>query len=204
LLVIGREPTTLGTGFDPRITRSLSGFGGAVAIIVARRGHRDSLDVSPLSILVPVTGTRVSREGAELAIALAQASQGTLTALHIANVARTSAARRPLPWTRRLESVLLPEHPAIAEIVELGEHYGVEVRGAVRSGGTAQAAILQQIRTGRHDLLVMGVSPRAGDQLFGDVAAEILANAPCSIAFVSSEPVGPPRESDPAQAVRSR
>jgi nucleotide-binding universal stress UspA family protein len=34
----------------------------------------------------------------------------------------------------------------------------------------------------------MGVSPRPGDQLFfGDVAAEVLERAGCSIVFVSSE-----------------
>jgi nucleotide-binding universal stress UspA family protein len=38
-----------------------------------------------------------------------------------------------------------------------------------------------------HDLIVMGVSRRPGDNLFfGDTAAAVLENAPASIVFVAS------------------
>jgi K+:H+ antiporter len=38
-----------------------------------------------------------------------------------------------------------------------------------------------------HDLIVMGVSRRAGDALdFGDTAAAVLDSADCSILFVAS------------------
>jgi nucleotide-binding universal stress UspA family protein len=48
--------------------------------------------------------------------------------------------------------------------------------------------ILKEIESGRYSLLVMGVSPRPGDQLFlGDVAAEVLERAKCSILLVSGE-----------------
>jgi hypothetical protein len=36
------------------------------------------------------------------------------------------------------------------------------------------------------------VSPRPGDQLFfGEVPADLLARAPCSLVFVATEPAGP-------------
>ena len=77
----------------------------------------------------------------------------------------------------------------IREIVRLGDHYGVEVKGAVRSVRTPQEAILRQLDVGGHNLLVMGVSPRPGDQLFfGQVPAELLERAECSVLFVASEP----------------
>jgi hypothetical protein len=77
----------------------------------------------------------------------------------------------------------------IREIVQLGDHYGVEVKGAVRSVRTPQEAILRQLDVGGHNLLVMGVSPRPGDQLFfGQVPAELLDRAECSVLFVASEP----------------
>jgi len=45
------------------------------------------------------------------------------------------------------------------------------------------------VRNGAYDLLVMGVSPRPGDQLyFGEVPADLLERAPCSLLFVASEP----------------
>jgi nucleotide-binding universal stress UspA family protein len=136
---------------------------------------------------VPVTGTAVSRQAAELAIALAQASQGSLTALHVAG-----GQRRPRSWQRQVGAALAPATSAdaiIREIVRLGDPYGVEVKGTVRSVRTPQEAILRQLEVAGHNLLVMGVSPRPGDQLFfGQVPAELLERAECSVLFVASEP----------------
>jgi Kef-type K+ transport system membrane component KefB/nucleotide-binding universal stress UspA family protein len=191
LLVIGREPTSAGAAFDPQITRSAARFGGAFAIAMARGGHRREPAATALNILVPVTGTRVSREGAELAIALTQASRGTVTALYVA-----APPRLALPWRQRFGTAIAPRstaEAAIRETVELGEHYGVAVSGRIRKVSAAHNAILKEVQSGQHDLLVMGVSPRSGDELFfGDVAAEILSRAECSLLFVSPDPATEP------------
>jgi nucleotide-binding universal stress UspA family protein len=77
----------------------------------------------------------------------------------------------------------------IREIVRLGDPYGVEVKGALRRTSTPQEAILRQLKVGDYNLLVMGVSPRPGEQLFfGQVPAELLRRAECSVLFVASEP----------------
>ena len=77
----------------------------------------------------------------------------------------------------------------IQEIVELGKAYGVDVKGTIRSRRTAENAIIREIRDGGYDLLVMGVSPRPGDQLFfGEVPADLLQRSPCSLLFIASEP----------------
>jgi nucleotide-binding universal stress UspA family protein len=77
----------------------------------------------------------------------------------------------------------------LRDIVELGKAYGVEVRGTLRSRRTAENAIIREVRGGNYDLVVMGVSPRPGEQLFfGEVPADLLARAPCSLLFVASEP----------------
>ena len=138
-----------------------------------------------------MTGTRVSRPGAELAIALSQASRGSVTALYVA-----TGARRLLPWRQRFGRALAPRNSgdaAVREVIELGGHYGIAVSGRIRTGNPRQNAILKEIQTGQHDLLVMGVSPHSGDQLFfGDVAAEILEHAQCSLLFVSADAVAAP------------
>ena len=149
----------------------------------ARTGTRGE---TPLRILVPVTGTRLSRHGAEVAVALAQASRGSLTALHF-----SSARSRTLPWHQRFGRVLAPgeaARAAIREIVELGEHYGLSVAGEIRVGEDPRKTILGAVRAGNHDLLVMGVSPRPGEELFFGMGAPILADASCSLLFVSAEP----------------
>jgi nucleotide-binding universal stress UspA family protein len=193
LLFIGREPASEGDTFHEQITKSAVEFAGPFAIAIARGIDRQETLGAPLKILVPVTGTSVSRQGAELAIALARASQGSVTALHVA-----SGQRRPRSWQRHLGAALAPASSAdaiIREIVRLGDHYGVAVRGAVRSVQTPQEAILRELEVGGHNLLAMGVSPRPGDQLFfGQVPAELLERAECSVLFVASEPPAPEPE----------
>jgi Kef-type K+ transport system membrane component KefB/nucleotide-binding universal stress UspA family protein len=187
MLFIGREPTAAGATFDPHLARSVARFGGAFAIVVARGAHRRKDPAAPVNILVAVTGTRVSRPGVELAIALTQASRGSVTAVYVA-----SSRPRPLPWRQRFGRVLAPRSSAAAalhEVIELGGHYGVIVRGTIRTAHPRENSILHEIHSGQYDLLVMGVSPHSGDQLFfGDVAAEVLAHAPCSLLFVSGDP----------------
>jgi Kef-type K+ transport system membrane component KefB/nucleotide-binding universal stress UspA family protein len=187
LLVIGREPASEGDRFHDQIAKSAAAFDGSVAIAIARGMHRQGAG-APLRILVPVTGTTVSRHGAELAIALAQAAQGSVTALHVAG-----QRQPPLSWGHRIGTALAPTDGAAAvirEIVRLAEPYGVAIHGAVcRDDRPPQEAILRQLEIGGHDLLVIGVSPRAGEQLFfGPVAADLLARAKCSVLFLASEP----------------
>jgi Kef-type K+ transport system membrane component KefB/nucleotide-binding universal stress UspA family protein len=191
MLFIGREPTAAGAVFDPQITRSVARFGGAFAVVAARGAHRRKDPAAPVNILVPVAGTRVSRAGAELAVALTQASRGSVTALYVA-----SSRPRPLPWRQRFGRVLAPRSSGVAaihEVIDLGVHYGVVVRGTIRAAHPRENSILREIHSGQYDLLVMGVSPHSGEQLsFGDAAAEILAHAPCSLLFVSGDPVVAP------------
>jgi Kef-type K+ transport system membrane component KefB/nucleotide-binding universal stress UspA family protein len=190
LLFIGREPASEGNRFTDPITRSATSFAGPIAITIARGEHRESRN-DPLNILVPVTGTPISRQGAELAIALAQGSRGSVTALHVAG---PSSRERPR-WGLRLGAALAPDSSAdatIQDVVELGRAYGVEVKGTIRSRRAAENAIMREIRGGHYDLLVMGVSPRPGEQLFfGEVPADLLERAPCSLVFVASEPAMP-------------
>jgi Kef-type K+ transport system membrane component KefB/nucleotide-binding universal stress UspA family protein len=191
LLLIGREPASAGSSFSTQIARNAAGFEGAFAIAIARGAHRNALNGAPPNILVTVSGTRVSRNGAEVAIALARASQGSVTALHV-----DSSSEGILPWRQRFGSALAPRSSAAAavrEIVELGEHYGIQVRGRIRRGGLRHA-LLHELADEKHDLLVLGVSVRSGDELFlGDLAAQMLERARCSLLFVSGEaPPTPP------------
>ncbi|MFZ0551992.1 MAG: universal stress protein, partial [Steroidobacteraceae bacterium] len=114
-------------------------------------------------------------------------------ALHIAG---RGSARRPLH--RRFGALFSrpdeveeeqPNNPITDEIVQLARAYSVNVRSAVRSHRDPDTAILREIGAGRHDVLVMGVSPRPGDLLnFGDVAAMLLERADCSLVFLAAEP----------------
>ncbi len=199
-LVIGREPASEGDTFHEQITRSAAEFAGPFAIAIARGVYRQETVGPRFNILVPVTGTPVSRHGAEFAIALAQASRGSVTALHVA-----AGPRPPRSWQQHVGASVAPISSAdaiIREIVRLGDPYGVDVKGAVRSRDTAQEAIVRQLKSGNHNLLVMGVSQRPGAQLsFGQVAAILLEQAECSVLFVVSElPTSVPGPSETSAA----
>lgn len=188
-LIVGREPASEGPVFHEQIAASAAEFAGPFAIVIARGSDRADTIGPALNILVPVTGTATARRAAEMAIALAHAARAPLTAMHFRPRSTPPALRS---WERQIGAAVAPLNSAdaiIREIVRLGDPYGVAVRGVVRSAGASPDAILRQIDDGKHNLVVMGVSPRPGDQLFfGETAAALLAKAECSLMFVVSEP----------------
>ncbi|HKF97793.1 MAG TPA: cation:proton antiporter, partial [Steroidobacteraceae bacterium] len=190
LLLIGCEPAASAETFAPEITRTVADFPGAFAIAIARGAHRRP-PAGPLHMLVTASGTRASRQGAEVAITLAQAARGSVTALHV-GAARWRAPR----WRLRFGEAFVPRGYAdavVRDIIEMGEHYGVEVRGEIRSSGTLRNAVLRELTRAHYDLLIMGVSPRAGQPLFlGELAAEMLLRAQTSLLFVCGEPLPRP------------
>lgn len=185
LLVIGIEPTLTSTGeIDEKIRRICADFDGSFALAVARGAHRKPAPVPQLDILVPVTGTSSSRRGAELALALAGAAGGSVTALHVATPDSTRPFRHGLRARLRGRG---HEDAILADVVSLGERMGVAVRSVVRNGGVSPgSAILRHARTNHHTLIVMGVSPRPGSSLFfGNVPARVLDRSETSILFLS-------------------
>jgi nucleotide-binding universal stress UspA family protein len=183
MLVIGLEPAFEDGTISRRIARAAEEFDGPFAILAARDPHREDPDRAIPDILVPVTGTGFSRHAAEVALALARAGGGQVTALHVANPARRRS------WRRHVRAGLMGESGAavLREIVQLGERQGVRVRPVLRRQGSAEEVILRTLAAGQHDLLVVGASRRPGETLyFGDTLDAVLQNAEHSVLLVSS------------------
>jgi Kef-type K+ transport system membrane component KefB/nucleotide-binding universal stress UspA family protein len=185
LLVIGLERTTaVHGGFHEQIARMAAGFEGPLAVAVARGLHLQKPPEPHLNILVPVRGNKVSRRGAEVALAIARADTSTVTALYVMGTVGLGAAQRRLKrptMSRRHEETILKD------IVELADRYATPIRTALRVDIAPEDAILRQARLGRYDLVVMGVGRPAGETLyFGKIAATVLENSQHSILFVSS------------------
>ena len=97
LLVIGVERTTAAHGgFHEQIARMAAGFEGPLAVAVARGSHLQEPPGRRLNILVPVRGNKVSRRGAEVALALARAGTSAVTALYVMGTVGLGAAQRRL------------------------------------------------------------------------------------------------------------
>jgi nucleotide-binding universal stress UspA family protein len=181
LLVIGVEPTVAPEGgFHPDVARMARGFEGPLAVAVARGMQVEDPLRTGLDILVPVTGTEVSRRGAEVALVLARATNASVMALYVTNAARGMARRRAGRSRRGGEEIL-------KDIASLADRYDVPVRTAMRVDLAAEDAILRQARLGGHDLIVMGVTRRPGETLsFGDVATAVLESSERSVLYVAS------------------
>lgn len=185
LLIIGVERTTAAHGrFDERIARMAAGFEGPLAVAIARGVHLQNLPERRLNMLVPVRGNKVSRRGADVALALARAGSSAVTALYVLGTVGLGAAQRQL---QRPTMNQPPETTILRDIVELANRYDMSIRTALRVAIAPEDAILRQARLGCHDLIVMGVGRPAGETLyFGKIAAAILENSQHSILFVSS------------------
>jgi nucleotide-binding universal stress UspA family protein len=176
-MIIGLGKTVAqGNEFHDDVTKVATGFSGPIMVADARDGHQNDPLHGRLSILVPVNGTEVSRRAAEVAIALARATKGALTALYVAQTGKVGNKR-----SRRYEEAILKD------IVELAETYGTELRTAVRADVAPDEAILKEISRRRHNLVVVGVGRRPGAKLyFGDTAAALLEKSQRSLLFVAT------------------
>jgi Kef-type K+ transport system membrane component KefB/nucleotide-binding universal stress UspA family protein len=190
LLLVGVDPAVTAEGeIGDRVARVARTFAGPIAIAIARGFHREEpAAATPFNILVPVTGTEYSRRGAEVALALARASLGSVTILYVARRGRPSLRHGvAFGLSPNWRGIGTNEEAILRDAVRLGDEFGVPVRTAVRTDTDAEDAILQQLRIADHNLVVMGVSPRPGITLFfGDAAAAVLKRSQRSILLVSS------------------
>lgn len=181
LLLVGLQPTAAPEGgFDDRVAQVADSFSGPLGIVVARGEHMEEPLDAELRILVPITGTQISRRGAEVAIMLARATDAQVVALYVASGIDKRARQYGFGGTRRGESIL-------KDIVSLGEQHGVVIKTMIRADIAPEDAILRQARLGRHNLIVMGVTRRPAATLtFGKVASAVLDSSDRSLLYVVS------------------
>jgi Kef-type K+ transport system membrane component KefB/nucleotide-binding universal stress UspA family protein len=181
LLVVGIDKTRSKGSFDEGVSRIASAFEGPLAIVAGHADHLSEPQRSPAHILVPVTGSEVSRRAADVAMAIASACDCPVTALYVATSGANNGHKGRVFRARRQEQAIMKD------MVEMADHYDVTAKTAVRSDLAPRDAILGEAKKGAHDLIVMGVSRRPGDKLFfGDTAAAVLEKAPASIVFIAS------------------
>ena len=151
--------------FDDGLLRLVETFDGPIAIML--NGTRPLTRPTALNILVPTGGTPEARLAMEIALALAKASNGSLTALHVfdprddTDVLRGRARRQGM-------SVLVDAR-------RLGRRSDVPVQAITMTNASPEAAIQRALRNGHYDLVVFGTSLRQGQTKFlGPRSAELV------------------------------
>jgi Kef-type K+ transport system membrane component KefB/nucleotide-binding universal stress UspA family protein len=182
LLVVGMEKVTgARDSLDKRIEDVTSGFAGPLAVVAAKGRHLKQPAVSNFRILVPVSGSGVSRRGAEIAIALARAGSTPVRIIYVSTT-RDKGARRG-----RAGISLVQEEAILKDIGSLAARYDVRATTTIRDSMSPEQAILQEIDSSGVDLVVLGVDRIQGERLsFGGVAASVLKNSKASVLLIST------------------
>ena len=181
LLVVGMDKTLNGKGgFDPQIENICAGFRNPMAVVVAKGSHLERPAAPGLRILVPVSGSAVSRRGAEVAIALARVTPDPLRVVYVSTT-RDKGSRRG-----RTSISLSREEAILKDTAAAAARYNVGVRTVLRVHIAPEQAILEEIRSSNADLVVLGVDRIAGEELdFGSVAHAVLTNSNTSVLLIA-------------------
>ncbi|MBV8922413.1 cation:proton antiporter domain-containing protein [Bradyrhizobium sp.] len=181
LLVVGMDQTLDAKGgFNRRIEDIGAGFRSPMAIVVARGPHLERPAAPGFKILVPVSGSAVSRRGAEVAIALAHLSPDPLRVVYVSTTRDKGSRRSSASISLGREEAILKDTTAAAA------RYDVDVRTVLRAHTAPEQAILQEIRSSKADLVVLGVDRIAGKKLdFGSVAHAVLSKSDASVLLIA-------------------
>ncbi|HVV41191.1 MAG TPA: cation:proton antiporter [Nitrobacter sp.] len=181
LLVVGMDKVVGARGgYDKRIDEVTRGFEGPIALVAGRGKHLEQPASNAFRILVPVSGSGVSRRGAEVAIALARASLAPMQVVYVATT-RDKTPRHSASMS------LMHEEAILKDIGVLASRYDVAVHTIMHAAMSPDTAILREIRNTGADLVVMGVDRVPGDTLnFGGVAASVIERSEVSVLLVSS------------------
>ena len=181
LLVVGKEKTLGGKdAFDRTIEDIGATFKGPMALVVGKGDHLKQPTPSGLKILVPVSGSAVSRRGAEVAVALARMSPDPLQVVYVSTTRDSGANRGSTSISLAREEAILKDTAAAAA------RYNVDVTTALRANTAPDKAILQEIGSSSANLVVLGVDRIPGDRLnFGSVAHAVLSKSKVSVLLVA-------------------
>lgn len=181
LLVVGMDKTLNAEGgFDWKIEDIAGSFRSPIAVAVAKGPHLKQPAPSGLRILVPVSGSAVSRRGAEVAIALAVASPDPLRVVYVSTTRDKGSRRGSASISLGREEAILKDAAAAAA------RYNVEARTVLRAHTAPEEAILQEIRSSNADVVVLGVDRITGEKLdFGSVAHTVLCNSSASVLLIA-------------------
>ncbi len=181
LLVVGVDKVAATKDrFDRRIEDIAAKFEGPLAIVAAKGKHLKQPVPDAFNILVPVSGSGVSKRGAEVAVALTQAGSGSLRVIYVTTT-RDKGARRGASRGLSRETGILKDAS------DLAARYEVDITTTLRVNRAPEATILREIDTTDVDLVVMGVDRIQGDYFsFGGVADAVLRQSKVSVLLVSS------------------
>lgn len=143
----------------------------------------DFPEVEYNNILVPVFGSKISREAMVMACELASEENAAIEALYVVEVPMNLPLEASLPEDIKIAEDLLQEAGSLAE------EYGVVLYPRIVPGRTAGRTIVEESISRKSQIVMLGAERkrRTGERFFGRTVEYVLRKCPCKVLVVAEE-----------------
>jgi nucleotide-binding universal stress UspA family protein len=178
----------------------LAGLGGGYLIARSRlRGRRSERPDEVHQILLPFTGTEVSRRAVDAALRLAAAEGATLMPAYLAAVPKSLPLECPIPGEASRAM------PMLEAIEQRARSQGVPVDARIERGRSYRHALARLLDAEPVDRVVVPAQANGGEALSGDDLVWLLREAPGEVLILRPAPgpsavLRPPPASPPARS----
>ncbi|HEY4668264.1 MAG TPA: universal stress protein [Tepidiformaceae bacterium] len=133
--------------------------------------------VTPISIMVPITSSQASMEAVGIACGVAKPRKGRVYVVHVIEVLRS------LPLNAEMENEGLRGEQLLRRAEEVAAAAGYHVTGELLQAREAGQAIVDEARDQRVDSIIMGIGYKRliGAFQIGRTADYVLKNASCQV-----------------------
>lgn len=154
----------------------ISGLAGGYLIARSRRrGRRSERPQAIRQILLPFTGTAISRRAVDAALRLARAEEATLMPAYLATVPMQ------LPLDCAIPGEAAKAMPMLEVIEQRATGQGVRIDSRIERGRSYRHALARLLDRERFDRVVVPVTAEAGAELSGDDLVWLLEKAPAEV-----------------------
>jgi nucleotide-binding universal stress UspA family protein len=161
----------------------LAGLAGGYLIARSRRrGRRSERPQAVHQILLPFTGTAISRRAVDAALRLARAEDATLMPAYLA------AVPKQLPLDCSIPAEAAKAMPMLEAIEQRATAQGVNVDSRIERGRSYRHALARLLDRERFDRVVVPVTGEAGAELSGEDLVWLLEKAPAEVLILRPGP----------------
>lgn len=179
-------------------------FGGYLIASSRRRGKRSERPQSVHQILLPFTGTEISRRAVDAALRLARAEDATLMPAYLA------AVPKQLPLDCSIPKEAAKAMSILEAIEQRATGQGVPVDARIERGRSYRHALRRLLEDEQFDRVVVPATPTGRTGLSGEDMVWLLQRAPAEVLILRPGPSdegrvrAPPPAFEPLSSVRDR
>jgi nucleotide-binding universal stress UspA family protein len=156
--------------------------GGYLIARARRRGRRSERPQAIRQILLPFTGTEISRRAVDAAVRLARAEEATLMPAYLA------AVPKQLPLDCSIPAEAAKAMPMLEAIEQRATAQGVDVDSRIERGRSYRHALARLLGQERFDRVVVPATAEVGAGFSGDDLVWLLEKAPAEVLILRPGP----------------